>query len=245
MISEDCGTTKGIYVKRAENFGKQTFAERILGRIAAEPIVNPETGEIITQIGEYFTDESSELIDDLGIDEAYVYSPMTCEFGRGICAKCYGLDLARGKPVELGTAVGIVAAQSIGEPGTQLTLRTFHTGGTASAGGDITQGLPRVEELFEARQRPKGEAVITEIGGIADIQMIDGVRHVSVSDTKLVDDVYEVPEGWEIKVGDQDTIEIGGVLAEKDDEVIVATHAGRVARKGDDFESCLGKQRRR
>ena len=109
-------------------------------------------------------------MDEAGIDELYVYSPMTCELRQGICAKCYGLDLARGKPVKLGTAVGIVAAQSIGEPGTQLTLRTFHTGGTASAGGDITQGLPRVEELFEARMRPKGEAVITEIGGYAEMQ---------------------------------------------------------------------------
>jgi DNA-directed RNA polymerase subunit beta' len=97
---------------------------------------------------------------------------MTCELRRGICVKCYGIDLARGKPVELGVAVGIMAAQSIGEPGTQLTLRTFHTGGTASAGGDITQGLPRVEELFEARQRPKGEAVITEIGGTVEIGLL-------------------------------------------------------------------------
>ena len=236
VIAEDCGTEKGTFISRADNFGKQTLAERILGRVSASVITDPETGEIITQIGEYFDDESSTLIDELGLDDIHVYSPMTCEFGRGICAKCYGLDLARGKPVELGTAVGIVAAQSIGEPGTQLTLRTFHTGGTASAGGDITQGLPRVEELFEARQRPKGEAVITEIGGVADIQMIDGVRHVFVEDTKLVDDVYEVPEGWEIKVGDNDTIEIGGVLAEKDDDVLVATHAGRVVRKGDELK---------
>ena len=94
-----------------------------------------------------YTDAIAEQVDEMGADEVYVFSPMTCEMRRGICAKCYGIDLARGKPVELGTAVGIVAAQSIGEPGTQLTLRTFHTGGTASAGGDITQGLPRVEEL--------------------------------------------------------------------------------------------------
>ncbi len=236
VIAEDCGTEKGIFVRRSENFGKQTFAERILGRVAAAAVVHPETGEIITAEGELFTDETAELIDELGIEEVYVYSPMTCEFGRGICAKCYGIDLARGKPVEMGTAVGIVAAQSIGEPGTQLTLRTFHTGGTASAGGDITQGLPRVEELFEARQRPKGEAVITEIGGLADIQMVDGVRHVFVTDTKLVDDVYEIPEGWEIKVGDADTVDAGDLLAEKDDEALVARHAGRVDRKGDELK---------
>lgn len=236
VIAEDCGTDKGIYVRRSDNFGKQTFAERILGRVAASPIVHPETGEIITQEGELFTDETADMIDSLGIEEAYVFSPMTCEFGRGICAKCYGIDLARGKPVEMGTAVGIVAAQSIGEPGTQLTLRTFHTGGTASAGGDITQGLPRVEELFEARQRPKGEAVITEIGGTATIQMVDGVRHVFVTDTRLVDDIYEIPEGWEIKVGDGDSVDSGDLLAEKDDEGIVARHAGRISRKGDDLK---------
>jgi DNA-directed RNA polymerase subunit beta' len=157
---------------------------------------------------------------------------MTCEMHRGICAKCYGVDLARGKLVEMGSAVGIVAAQSIGEPGTQLTLRTFHTGGTASAGGDITQGLPRVEELFEARQRPKGEATITEIGGFAEVRIVEGVRHVFVTDSKLVDDVYEVPDKWTIKVGDNGTVEQGTILAEKDDEVIAARHAGRVSLDG-------------
>lgn len=236
IMDEDCGTNKGIWIRRAENFGKQTLAERVLGRVAAEPVIHPETGEIIVQAGEYFNDESSALTDESGIDEVYVFSPMTCELRRGICAKCYGLDLARGKPVELGTAVGIVAAQSIGEPGTQLTLRTFHTGGTASAGGDITQGLPRVEELFEARQRPKGEAVITEIGGIAEIRMVEGVRHVYVTDTKLVEDEYEIPAGWDIKVGDNDTIEEGGVLAEKETEVLVARNGGRVVRQGDQLK---------
>jgi DNA-directed RNA polymerase subunit beta' len=137
------------------------------------------------------------------------------------------MDLARGKPVEMGSAVGIVAAQSIGEPGTQLTLRTFHTGGTASTSGDITQGLPRVEELFEARQRPKGEAVITEIGGLVDTQMVDGVRHVFVTDRKLVDDVYDVPDDWTIRVEHQDSVEVGDVIAQNGDEELVARHNGR------------------
>ncbi len=233
VMDDDCGTTKGIWVRRADNFGKQSLAERILGRVAAAPMTDSETGEILIQTGEYYTDTIAERVDEMGVDELYVYSPMTCEMRRGICAKCYGIDLARGKPVEKGTAVGIVAAQSIGEPGTQLTLRTFHTGGTASAGGDITQGLPRVEELFEARQRPKGEAVITEIGGNAEIRVIDGVRHVFVTDVRLVDDVYEIIDGWEVKVGDNDTIESGGVLAENEDEVVIARHGGRVARDGD------------
>ncbi|MCB0035758.1 MAG: hypothetical protein KDE51_17120, partial [Anaerolineales bacterium] len=144
------------------------------------------------------------------------------------CRKCYGWDFSTRKEIELGVPVGIVAAQSIGEPGTQLTLRTFHTGGTASSGGDITQGLPRVEELFEARQKPKGEAVISEIGGSIEIRIIDGVRHVFVTDRKLIDDAYEVPEGWTVKVTDGYQAEVGEVLAEGDEEVITARHSGRV-----------------
>ncbi len=230
VMAEDCGTDKGIWVRRADNFGKQTLAERILGRVAASPVLDPQTGELIIAKDEYFTDTIADRIDAMGIDEVYVYSPMTCELRRGICSKCYGIDLARGKPVELGVAVGIVAAQSIGEPGTQLTLRTFHTGGTAQSGGDITQGLPRVEELFEARQRPKGEAVITEIGGLAEIRVLDGVRHVFVTDSKLVDDEYEVPAGWTVKVENNDEVQVGDILAMTDEEVLTARRAGRVVR---------------
>ncbi len=228
VMDEDCGTAKGIWIRRADNFGKQTLAERIFGRVAAAPVVDPETGEIIINTGELYTEALAEAVDATGIEEVYVFSPMTCELRRGICAKCYGIDLARGKMVELGTAVGIMAAQSIGEPGTQLTLRTFHTGGTATAGGDITQGLPRVEELFEARQRPKGEAVITEISGIAHVRVIDGVRHVFVTDTRLVDDEYEIPEGWTVKVETGDEISQGDIVAENEGEVLIAKHAGRV-----------------
>ena len=228
IMADECGTRKGIWVRRADNFGKQTFAERIIGRVAAEPVVDPETGEVLIQYGEYFDDETSNRIDEMGFEEIYVMSPMTCELRRGICAKCYGMDLARGRTVEMGTAVGIVAAQSIGEPGTQLTLRTFHTGGTASKSGDITQGLPRVEELFEARQRPKGEAVMTEIGGLAEVRVVDGVRHVFVTENKLVDDVYDIPSDWTILTEDKAQVEVGVVLAEQNDEVITARHGGRV-----------------
>jgi DNA-directed RNA polymerase subunit beta' len=228
VMAEDCGTSKGIWIDRNDNFGKQTLAERIYGRYAAESVTDSETGEIIVGEGEMITDILAQEVDETGIERVYVYSPMTCEFPKGICRKCYGVDLARGEPVELGTAVGIVAAQSIGEPGTQLTLRTFHTGGTASTAGDITQGLPRVEELFEARQRPKGEAVITEIGGIAEVRVVDGVRHVFVTERKLVDEFYEVPDGWTIKVEDQQEVEKGSALAEKEDEVIAAQTGGRV-----------------
>ncbi len=228
IMSDDCGTKKGIHVRRSDNFGKQTLAERLYGRSAGENIVNPETGEIIIHENELFTDELAQEVDELGIAEVYVYSPMTCELRRGVCKKCYGIDLARGKLVDLGTAVGIVAAQSIGEPGTQLTLRTFHTGGTASAAGDITQGLPRVEELFEARQRPKGEAVMTEIGGIAEIRVVDGVRHVFITESKLVEDAYDIPADWLLKIENNEEIEAGTIIAEKDDEIIPARHGGRV-----------------
>ncbi|MFQ5397981.1 MAG: DNA-directed RNA polymerase subunit beta' [Anaerolineae bacterium] len=236
VMSEDCGTRKGIWIRRKDNFGKQTLSERIYGRFAAAPVTDPETGEILIKTDEMYTEEISDAVDATGIDEVYVYSPMTCEMPRGICAKCYGIDLARGKQVELGTAVGIVAAQSIGEPGTQLTLRTFHTGGTASAGGDITQGLPRVEELFEARARPKGEAVMTEISGTAEIRIVDGVKKVFVTDYKLVDDLYEIPDGWSLKVEHQEQVEQDAILAEKDAEVIKARHAGTVTLDDDGFK---------
>ncbi len=228
IMEEDCGTNKGIYVRRVDNFGKQTLAERLIGRVSAATVSDPATGEIVIAQDEYFTGELAEAVDALGVEEVYVFSPMTCELRLGICRKCYGTDLARGKPVDLGVAVGIVAAQSIGEPGTQLTLRTFHTGGTASAGGDITQGLPRVEELFEARQRPKGEAVMTEIGGVASIRVIDNVRHAFITDSKLVDDVYEVPAGWSVLVENNQQVAVGETLAESGDEIIHARHPGRV-----------------
>jgi DNA-directed RNA polymerase subunit beta' len=228
VMEEDCGTTKGIDIRRVDNFGKQTLADRIFGRYAAETVADPETGEVIIEVGELYTEELAELVDNTGVEKVHVFSPMTCEMRQGICAKCYGIDLGRGKPVEMGEAVGIVAAQSIGEPGTQLTLRTFHTGGTAEARGDITQGLPRVEELFEARQRPKGEAVMTEISGLIELRIIEGVRHVFVTDSKLVDEDYDIPEGWQIKVENEDQVKVGDILAEKDDDIITARHMGRV-----------------
>ena len=160
-----------------------------------------------------------------------VRSPLTCELVHGICIKCYGIDLGRGKEVELGAAVGIVAAQSIGEPGTQLTLRTFHTGGVA-AGGDITTGLPRVEELFEARRTPKGEAVISRIDGVAKILQSEKVadqRSVLVENSQMVGDEYEVPEGWKIEVKSEHAVSAGDVVASHgEDATITAQHAGQV-----------------
>ncbi|MDJ0755711.1 MAG: DNA-directed RNA polymerase subunit beta' [Ardenticatenaceae bacterium] len=229
ISDEDCGTERGIVIRRVDNFGKQTLADRVYGRVVRDDIYHPETGEILIENDDMITDELATLLDEAGADNIPVRSTMTCELHQGVCAKCYGLDLAVGRPIQLGTAVGIIAAQSIGEPGTQLTLRTFHTGGTAQASGDITQGLPRVEELFEARQKPKGEAVITEIDGTVEVRVVDGVRHVFITNSKLVDDMYELPEGWTLKVGDDSTVDVGDILAETEDEVITARHAGRVA----------------
>ncbi len=226
--SYDCGTAKGISVKRAENFGKQTLTDRLWGRVSAETISDPETGEVIIGEGVMYTEEVAAVVDHLGLDSVEVYSAMTCALESGICAKCYGLDLGSGYPVAMGVAVGIIAAQSIGEPGTQLTLRTFHTGGTASKGGDITQGLPRVEELFEARQKPKGEAVISEIGGITNIYMAEGVRHVLVTESKLLDDMYEIPSGYDVKVAEGQIVDMGDIIAEKDAEMITARNRGRI-----------------
>jgi DNA-directed RNA polymerase subunit beta' len=236
VSSEDCETERGIWIHVKDNFGKQSLSDRIYGRVAAGNIIDPQTGEVIVATGEMISDPKADQIERVGVEELFVHSPMMCDLRRGICAKCYGMDLGSGKMVEMGTAVGIIAAQSIGEPGTQLTLRTFHTGGTASSGGDITQGLPRVEELFEARQKPKGEAVITDIEGVVETAVIEGVRYVFVSNNKLVDDIYEIPEGWEIKVGDQGTVEVGDVLAESEEEVITARHNGRVIIDGQNLK---------
>ena len=164
-------------------------------------------------------------------------SPLTCELDHGICAQCYGMDLGRGKMVEMGSAVGIVAAQSIGEPGTQLTLRTFHTGGVA-AGGDITTGLPRVEELFEARRMPKGEAKVAEIAGTAHIMQSDRyseLRLVRIEHSEMVGDEYSIPDSWTVAVEDATDVAQGDVVAFLDTATIVAQHTGRARlEKGED-----------
>ena len=161
-------------------------------------------------------------------------SPLTCELIHGICAKCYGMDLGRGLLVTLGSAVGTVAAQSIGEPGTQLTLRTFHLGGVAT-GGDITTGLPRVEELFEARRMPKGEAVVTAISGVANILTSERAteqRLIRVEHSELISNDYDVPEEWEIVAQDATEIASGEAIAKMGDAQINAQHDGKVRVEG-------------
>ncbi len=227
---EDCGTSEGITIRRSENAAKQRFAERIYSRVLCERVVDDRTGEIIGEKDEHITHEMSERIEKSGVESVHVFSPMTCELKHGICAKCYGLDLSRGKKVELGTAVGTVAAQSIGEPGTQLTLRTFHSGGVATQ-SDITSGLPRVEELFEARRTPKGEAVVAQIEGVATIIQSDknsDQRVVRIDHSAMAADTFEIPEGWTLTVEDEDTVTAGSVIADNGDATITTPHTGQV-----------------
>ncbi|NDJ33841.1 MAG: DNA-directed RNA polymerase subunit beta' [Chloroflexi bacterium] len=224
----DCGTRRGIWITYEDpSETGRSMAERLVGRVTLQPVAHPETGEIIIDNGELIEEESAEVIDDLKIQEVMVRSPMTCDQRVGLCAMCYGRDLGRGDLVEIGTAVGIIAAQSIGEPGTQLTLRTFHTGGTAEK-KDITQGLPRVEELFEARKKPKGEAVVTEIDGVVSLYERDGIRYVSVLDSEIIREPYDIT-GWELKVEDGDEVKIDQELAVNGDEVFYAPDHGRVS----------------
>ena len=156
IINEpDCGTHNGIWIRRKDDVAGQSMASRLYGRLVAERVLDPKTGEVLAEPDDILDRDLARKITNAEVEEVKVRSALTCELTHGICAKCYGVDLARGTMVEMGSAVGIVAAQSIGEPGTQLTLRTFHTGGVA-AGGDITTGLPRVEELFEVPQTTEG-----------------------------------------------------------------------------------------
>jgi len=235
IINEhDCGTDAGIYIRETDDVAGQPFSTRLYGRVVAKRIVDPETGEVVVEHNDILDHDHIRIIEKHAIKEVKVRSPMTCELIHGICATCYGMDLGRGKLVALGSAVGTVAAQSIGEPGTQLTLRTFHTGGVA-AGGDITTGLPRVEELFEARRAPKGEAVISQISGVAQILQSDKYseqRMIRVEHSEMLSDTYDVPKEWEIKVADEDTVSMGNTLATLGESEISAQHAGRIRVEG-------------
>jgi DNA-directed RNA polymerase subunit beta' len=238
--AHDCGTRAGLWIRRADHIGGQTIYSRLLGRSAAAPVVHPTTGEVIVDRNEDISEDAAELLEHLGIEDVYVRSPMTCELEHGICALCYGRDLGRGGLIEIGTAVGIIAAQSIGEPGTQLTLRTFHTGGTAMSGGDITSGLPRVEELLEARQTPRGEAEIADLGGIVHITREGDLAKVTIVDSQIKKVSYDIPEGWEVFVEDGDEVKQEQVLArgEGEDEEIVELRArsnGRISREDHDI----------
>ena len=211
---DDCGTTHGIEVFDIKD-GKELIEglfDRLNGRYAAEDILHPETGEVLVARNELITEKMAKKVVDAGVTRAKIRSVLTCQSRVGICAKCYGSNLASGDPVPIGEAVGIIAAQSIGEPGTQLTMRTFHTGGVA--GDDITQGLPRVEELFEAR-KPKGLAIIAENGGTVNIIENKTKREIVIHNDEEKDaKPYLIPYGSRLKVVDGQVIEKGDELTE-------------------------------
>ena len=213
ILEDDCGTTMGITIyDQADMPLISPMAERILGRIAVDHIVEPATGEILVEGRQEINEERSQAIADAGIKEVYVRSPLNCEARKGMCRLCYGRNPATGVMVILGEAVGVMAAQSIGEPGTQLTMRTFHTGGVA--GVDITSGLPRVEELFEVRS-PKGQAFISEIDGLVEITEDGEERSVIVRNTNEYTESFEVPKGLDLEVSEGQWIEAGMLLARK------------------------------
>ena len=189
----------------------EKLEDRISGRYTIDEVVDPKTGEVLVPADTMISDDQAKSIVKAGIESVLVRSVFTCRARNGVCAKCYGKNMStNNQPVNIGEAVGVIAAQSIGEPGTQLTMRTFHTGGIAST-GDITQGLPRVEELFEAR-KPKGQATVCEISGTVKIEERDNLRHVKVVAEDGTDKDYAIPFSAELRVKDGENIEVGRVL---------------------------------
>ena len=209
----DCGTSEGITVSEIKDGPEviEKLDDRIRGRMALEDIVNPENGEVLAAEGDIISNKQTDNIIRAGVKKIRIRSVLTCKSRYGVCINCYGRNLATGHMVDIGEAVGIIAAQSIGEPGTQLTMRTFHTGGVA--GDDITQGLPRVEELFEAR-RPKGQAVVAEFEGVCEIREVKGRREVEVVGGDGERNLYQVPYGARLKVHNGDRVEPGDELTE-------------------------------
>jgi DNA-directed RNA polymerase subunit beta' len=235
---EDCGTEEGSWIIRAESAEEDSaFQRRLVGRLAAAPLTDPKAkgknAPLLVDRNVMITEEVAHAIDEAGIDEVLVRSPLTCEARYGVCRSCYGRNLATGEMVGSGEAVGIIAAQSIGEPGTQLTMRTFHTGGVA--GLDITAGLPRVEELFEARI-PKGKAEISHIDGVVEIARGDSGTKVKVISLEHYDAPVALPKGAELLAAPADLVEKGQVLARIGQDgaatEIVAPEKGILAKDG-------------
>ncbi len=217
ITEEDCGTHEGIEVFEIKNGNEmiEPFAERLIGRFLVEDLKDPATGEVVMSHDRLMTAQDSEkviaFLESQGRDRIAIRSVLGCKSKRGVCAKCYGMDLAHSTVVSVGEAVGIIAAQSIGEPGTQLTMRTFHTGGVASA-EDITQGLPRVEELFESR-KPKGAAILARIGGVVSIEEIKKSRVIVITNTETGEvEQYAIPWDYRIKVKEGDEVKAGDEL---------------------------------
>src|SRR5699024_10558975 len=213
---DDCGTDKGLVIRAIKDGNSviESLEERLIGRYLQKTIRHPETNEVIISNNELITEDIAQQIIAAGIEEVTIRSVFTCDTIHGVCKHCYGRNLATGDEVEVGEAVGTIAAQSIGEPGTQLTMRTFHTGGVAG-GGDITQGLPRIQEIFEARN-PKGLAQITEVAGeleAVEEKASDRTKDITVrgiTDTRT----YNVPFQSRLKVTVGETVERGQALTE-------------------------------
>ena len=228
ITEDDCGVSEGYLVEdiidSRDNSMIERFADRITGRWVTDPITDPETGEVLVEEDTFITEEIAEKVVAAGVKQAYIRNVFTCKCKRGICAKCYGLNMATGLPVETGEAIGVMAAQAIGEPGTQLTMRNFHTGGVANTSGDITQGLPRVEELFEART-PKRVAVIAKIAGeiisIAEQENHEGMVITVANDIEQIEHKCDLTQtvrpdikvGVAVKAGDMLT---EGLIAPKE-----------------------------
>ena len=211
---DDCGTDRGLLIGSIKEGTEiiETLEERLIGRHSRKTIKHPETGEILAKENDLISEDMAKAIVDAGIEEAWIRSAFTCNTRHGVCKKCYGRNLATGQEVEVGEAVGIIAAQSIGEPGTQLTMRTFHTGGVA--GDDITQGLPRIQELFEARN-PKGQAIISEIDGVVTaINEGRDRQQEIVIQGEVESRTYTAAYTARLKVAVNDKVERGQVLTE-------------------------------
>jgi DNA-directed RNA polymerase subunit beta' len=227
---EDCGTEEGIWMRSSDDVADQSLGSRIFGRVVAKNVIDPKTGEVLVEKNELMDHKEVRAIMGAGVEDVFVFSPLTCESEQGICVKCYGMDMGRGRKVRIGSAIGIVAAQSIGEPGTQLTLRTFHTGGIA-AETDITTGLPRVEELFEARRAPKGEAVVAELSGTIEISQSErysDLRVLKIQHSEMVSDAYELPKNYRLAVKDGDKIAKGDVIAALKENELKSETDGKV-----------------
>jgi len=233
IINEyDCGTPHGILLQaRDPKVFSESLTDRAIGRATHGPVVDPKTGEVLVEDQTILDRATLERVERAGVHEVRVRTPLGCILRHGICQLCYGQDLARGGIVSIGEAVGIIAAQSIGEPGTQLTLRTFHTGGVAT-GADITQGLPRVQELFEARN-PKGESILSDLAGRVSFHRDAEILTLTVTDSRVMADEYERPEGFTPVPADGDTVKAGAVLLQGSDHAVTAEHEGLVDLRAD------------
>src|SRR5579884_2798766 len=241
VYEEDCGTENGIPIfDLQEPSRRQMRLDQLVGRVTAQPVVDEETGEVVVDQGVFLTEDDRDRIARARVSRLLLRSPLWCESRHGICQRCYGWHMGTRQPVKIGDAVGIIAAQSIGEPGTQLTMRTFHTGGVA--GVDITSGLPRVEELFEARV-PKGEAILSELDGVVEIQRTEESRIIRVVARETYRDEQELKPGYTPTVAPGDRVEVGQVLATAPEQPDIVARLSGVVEIGDGLVTVIAEER--